>query len=82
MSPFFACDLSGIPDIAVGAYGHDATTTESGAKRGAVYILFLNRNGSIKDENIIEFTANTGSEPDYHFGISLASIGDLDNEYF
>ena len=64
----------GTTDIAVGASGDDA--------RGAVHILFLNSNGTIS--NTIEINSNTPNGPvlnntDY-FGVSIANIGDLNND--
>ncbi len=74
---------SGINDICVGAFGEDDSKTGSGIDRGAVYILFLNRNGTVKAEQKISdtqggLTAALGASD--QFGVSAASIGDLNNE--
>ena len=68
----------GIPDIAVGAYGDDA----GGSDRGAVHIMFMNTNGSVKSTvEINDNTANGPSLSNYdNFGASVASIGDLNRD--
>jgi hypothetical protein len=72
-------DRDGIPDLAVGADYSDS----GGADRGAVWILFLNSNGTVKDERKIasgsgDFEGNL-RDGDY-FGSAIASIGDLDGD--
>ena len=72
-------DGDGITDIAVGARGDD----DGGAGRGAVYILFLNANGTVKDEQKISDTQGglTGSLDDFdEFGSAVAGLGDLDGD--
>lgn len=76
-------DLDGdsITDIAVGAIGDD----DGGQDRGAVYILFLNDDGTVKDYQKISDTEGNLGPPfnltdDDHFGRSLKVIGDLDND--
>ncbi len=72
-------DKDGNPDLAVGALFDD----DGGSNRGAVYVLFLNTNGTVKSYQKISdtqgnFTATLGNG-DY-FGSALAGIGDLNND--
>lgn len=73
-------DLDGdnVCDIAVGAWGDD----DSGINSGAVYILFLNRNGTVKTHQKISATEGglVGLTSNRLFGIGLASLGDLDGD--
>ncbi len=71
-------DGDGIRDLAVGAPGDDIAGTD----RGAVHVLFLNADGSVKNRNKIErsgggerLLANGDA-----FGTSLAFLGDLSGE--
>ncbi|OVE81302.1 hypothetical protein BVY03_04185, partial [bacterium K02(2017)] len=71
-------DSDGINDIAVGAYDADG-----GTDRGAVYILFLNTDGTVSSEQKISDTIGefTGVLDNFdEFGIALAGIGDLDGD--
>ncbi|MCP3857706.1 MAG: hypothetical protein GY698_23775, partial [Actinomycetia bacterium] len=72
-------DGDGAVDIAVGAYRDD----DGGADRGAVYVLFLNADGTVKAEQKISSTTGglTGplDDTDY-FGITVAGVGDLDGD--
>jgi len=70
-------DGDGVNDLAVGALGDD----DGGTDTGAVYILFMDSDGTVKSEQKISDTAggftgvlNSGD----HFGTSVASLGDLD----
>ena len=74
-------DGDGLTDLAVGARGDD---TGGGAfsNRGAVHVLLMNSNGTVKSSSKI--ASGTGGGPtlvnvDY-FGISVASLGDLDGD--
>ena len=72
-------DNDGVNDLAVGVYADDT----GGNARGAVYILFMNSNGTVDSHQKIsdtdgDFTA-TFNDSDY-FGISVAGIGDLDGD--
>jgi hypothetical protein len=71
-------DGDGIKDLAVGAY-QDGT---GGLSRGAVYMLFLNANGTVKASQKI--ANGTGGGPvlsNYeNFGTSLAAVGDLNGD--
>ncbi len=72
-------DGDGIVDIAVGTRQDD----DGGSGRGAVYILFLNRNGTVKAEQKISNTAGgfTGILHDHdNLGTGVAGIGDLDGD--
>ena len=74
-------DLDGdlICDIAVGAVGDD----DGGSRRGAIYILFLNANGTVKSHQKISDTDGGFATPldNYdEFGSAIANIGDLDGD--
>ncbi len=69
----------GVTDIAVGAYKDD----DGGGDRGAVWVLFLNTNGTVKSQRkISDIEGNfTGTLDNYdYFGGSVASLGDLDDD--
>jgi serralysin len=71
-------DGDGITELAVGAFRDDT----GGLGRGAVYVLFMNANGTVKMSTKI--ASGTGGGPtlgdgDY-FGRSVASLGDLDGD--
>ena len=74
-------DLDGddVPDLAVGARFDD----DGGAFRGAVWVLFLNPNGTVKSHQKISDTtggfAGTLDDGDI-FGNSLTSLDDLDGD--
>lgn len=80
-------DGDGVEDIAVGAYGDDDGIFPSGALpaslRGAIWILFLNTDGTVKTfQKISETSGISGlklKDIDL-FGISVANIGDVDND--
>lgn len=70
-------DKDGVPDIMVGSQ------LGTNSARGAIRILFLNSNGSVKSSQLIEpsatsilDTVNVGA----NFGYALANIGDLDGD--
>lgn len=72
-------DLDGIPDMALGA----RTDDDGGMNRGAIYILFLNADGSVKAEQKISdleggFTA-TLDDTDL-FGTSMALLPDVNGD--
>ena len=78
-------DGDGISDLAVGATGDD----DGGSLRGAVYVLFLNTDGTVKSkqkisdsEGFLSGPMNPGGLLDNvdNFGLSVGSIGDLDGD--
>ncbi len=74
-------DLDGdlVPDIAVGSAFDD----DGGTDRGAVWILFMNSDGTVRDHTKISQTSGgfggTLSDDDW-FGRSISVIGDLDGD--
>ena len=69
----------GVNDIAIGAYGDD----DGGSNRGAVWICFMNEDGTVVSEQKISDVAGsfTGTLDDGDlFGISLAALNDLDGD--
>jgi hypothetical protein len=68
----------GVPDIAVSAYADSDGGTES----GAVYILFLKRDGTVKSHQKISATQGglVGLTENMQFGSGLCSLGDLDGD--
>jgi hypothetical protein len=86
-SDFFGCsvvspgdlDDDGHTDLAVGAHFDD----DGDSEQGAVWILFLNSDGTVASERkISETMGGFGGvlDPDDAFGISLAALGDLDGD--
>ena len=72
-------DSDGIPDLAVGAPGN----SDGGANRGAVWVLFFNASGMVKNHQKISSTTGgfTGTLDDADlFGVSVATIGELDSD--
>jgi hypothetical protein len=72
-------DSDGVTELAVGALGDD----DGGEERGAVWILFLDRQGSVKKERKISSTQGSfggGLHDGDLFGVSVASLGDLDGD--
>ncbi len=72
-------DGDGVGDLAVGVWFDD----DGGADRGALWILFLNTDGTVKSHQKISNTQGgfTGDmDDDDWFGISVASLGDLDGD--
>lgn len=72
-------DKDGIDDIAVGAYLDD----DGGTNKGAVYILFLNENGTVKNTQKISQLYGNGppmSSTHLYFGTGIASLGDLNGD--
>ena len=71
-------DGDGISEIAVGSERNDS----GGANRGAVYIVFLNSDGTAKSSLQIASATNGGptlADGD-QFGSALAALGDLDGD--
>ncbi|MEZ5282867.1 MAG: FG-GAP-like repeat-containing protein [Acidimicrobiales bacterium] len=72
-------DGDGVPDLAVGAMGDD----DGGADRGAVYVLSLNPDGTVKHRTKISASEGglaTPIDDGAQFGVALASTGDLDGD--
>ncbi len=72
-------DGDGVTELAVGARLDD----DGGLNRGAIWILFMNSNGTVKSYQKISdteggFTATLYDEG--HFGATMANLGDLDND--
>lgn len=70
-------DLDGIPDVMVGTCYDD----DNGTDKGAFYLLFLNRDGTVKSWKKISETQGgfTGDlDPDDQFGRGIRVLGDLD----
>jgi len=68
-------DGDGVTDLAVGAPGDDGAGTSS----GAVWLLFLNSDGSVKSERRLGADALAGETGD-QLGSALAGLGDLDGD--
>ena len=72
-------DNDGTADIAVGAYGYEGQFNGT----GAVYILFLNPDGTVKDYHRIDSTEpalNGALVSRGAFGISVENMGDLNGD--
>jgi hypothetical protein len=72
-------DGDGVTDVVVGAFADD----DGGTDFGAVYILFLNTNGTVKDVQKISATVGGFTGPIDSadaFGVSVAALGDLDGD--
>jgi len=68
----------GVPDMVVGAHWDDT----GGSYRGAVYVLFMNTDGTVSSHVKIASDTNGGptlADGDY-FGSSAAGIGDLNGD--
>ena len=69
-------DADGIGDIAVGARGDD----DGGTNRGAIYILFMNTDGTAA--SVAKIASGVGGGPTLvnfdNFGSAVAPLGDLD----
>lgn len=72
-------DGDGVTDLAVGTYKDD----DGGEDRGAVWVLFMNDDGTVKGQQKISDTAGgfTGGLGDTdHFGSAVVPLGDLDGD--
>ena len=72
-------DGDGVVDLAVGAYRDD----DGGLNRGAVWILFLNADGTVKSHQKISDTAGRFAgtlDDEDRLGVGVASLGDLDGD--
>jgi hypothetical protein len=69
----------GVTDLAVGVQNDD----DGGSNRGAVWILFMNPDGSVNAQQKISFTEgnfNGNLENDDRFGSAIDDAGDLDGD--
>jgi hypothetical protein len=76
-------DGNGVPDLAVGAFLDDDGGSGSDANRGAVWILYLQSDGTVANQKKISDTQGgfTGTLSDGdRFGLPPASIGDLNGD--
>lgn len=79
VAPLGDLDGDGTPDLAVGAYYDD----DGGLDYGAVWILFLEADGTVKAETKISATSGgfTGTlSTECWFGWAMANMGDLDGD--
>jgi hypothetical protein len=79
VSPLGDLDNDGVSELAVGALWDD----DGGVNRGAVWIIFLNNDGTVKSQQKISDTEGgfTGLlDNEDWFGDSTASLGDLDGD--
>lgn len=73
-------DLDGVPELAVGAIGDD----DGGGSNGAVWILFMRRDGSVRAYQKLSATQGGLTSPFVRsrggvwFGMDVAALGDLD----
>jgi len=76
-------DGDGVIDLAVGAIGDDGIGTQEFGSFGAIWILFLNENGTVNAQRKINHLEGgfTG-DLDVHdeFGRSIANLGDFDGD--
>src|SRR5262249_20798651 len=75
VAPLGDLDEDGVPDLVVSAQGW--------SKRGAAWVLFLTRNGSVKGSAELgasEALERAGVGPGAGLGASLALLGDLDGD--
>jgi hypothetical protein len=80
-------DNNGVDDLAVGAIGETAVILENGGTTtyvgaGALYILLLAHDGSVKSSVRIGSLVNGGPrlEENGQFGYSVAALGDMDGD--
>jgi hypothetical protein len=76
-------DGDGVADLVVGAYQDDDGGTPPAAERGAVWVLFLNADGTVKTHAKISDTAGnlTAALADLDsFGFDMTTLGDLDGD--
>ena len=71
-------DGDGIPDVVVGADGGDAAITNG----GALHVLFLNADGTVKHTAEINGSTPNGPSTDLHdyFGFRVTDAGDIDGD--
>ena len=71
-------DGDGVGDLAVGVFGDD----DGGTDAGAIYIHFMNTNGTVKStQKVSELSGGGPTLDDFdHYGSSIAFLGDLDGD--
>ena len=71
-------DGDGVMDLAVGAYQDDT----GGMGRGALHVLFMNANGTVKaTQKIAQGVGGGPTLANYdNFGSAIAAVGDLDGD--
>jgi len=79
IAPLGDLNGDGIPDLIVGAPNDD----DGGINRGAIYALFLNRDGSVLSSK--KFSSRTGGftgplDNNDNFGVSVQHLGDLNGD--
>ncbi|MEZ4852363.1 MAG: FG-GAP-like repeat-containing protein, partial [Bacteroidia bacterium] len=68
-----------VPDLAVGAFRDD----DGGKDRGAIYILYMKRNGSVKDNHKISESSRNfegAFQNKYEWGWSISPLGDFNED--
>ena len=75
-------DGDGVNDLAVGAKSDNGSYHPAAKDLGAVHIIFMNTDGSVKSTVEIDNTTPNGPDLDIkdYFGSSVANIGDLDGD--
>ena len=75
-------DGDGVVDLVVGAYNDETDGTDIGVAHGAVWILFLQSDGTVKAQQKIDTNDGglVGLGFDTNFGVAVATIGDLDGD--
>lgn len=79
VEPLGDVDGDGVGDLAVGVIFDD----DGGSDRGCVWVLFMNRNGTVRANQKISDTEGgfTGVlDHDDRFGFSVAALGDVDGD--
>lgn len=76
-------DSDGIMDLAVGATWDDDDVTGNYANVGAVFLLYLNTDGTVKSHH--KLSEESGGGPfglagDGHFGQAVAALGDVNDD--
>jgi len=72
-------DGDGIPDLLAGS----ANDSDGGSQRGAVYVLFMNRDGTVRAQQKISSLAGNFTDSlidGEHFGSAVAGAGDIDGD--
>ena len=75
-------DGDGVPDVAAGAENHDAGSADAGNNSGAIHVLLMNPDGTVKGAATFDDTVRNGPPLDDMdaFGSGVAGIGDVDGD--